>query len=183
MFSSINWNLAVNNILLRSCIWKNRKTEKKLKQYNETCVKKISIVRFRNLYRNTLRSRIEKKQKYREICRWTLGGVHGVSMAWERETKIKRNSCKREWEEDEAFECVKVKMRDEKLERERRSLRERIEFVFESEKRGKRSGGIRGESGKRKNWIFFWSVKMMRVWHVSFFLFVDKIFWIEVCDI
>ena len=66
-------------------------------------------------------------------------------MAWERETKIKRNS-----KEDEEFEGVKLRMRDEKSKRERRSLRERIEFFF---------------------YIFFWSVKMMRMWHVSFLSF------------
>jgi len=40
-------------------------------------------------------------------------------------------------------------------------------LYFESGKRGKRSGGIRGESGKRENLfiflIFFRSVKKMRV--------------------
>jgi len=30
----------------------------------------------------------KKVKKYREIYKWTLGRVHGVSMAWERETKI-----------------------------------------------------------------------------------------------
>jgi len=51
-------------------------------------------------------------------------------------------------EEDEAFEGVKVRMRDEKSERERRSLR-----VYDE--RGEICGGIHGESGKRENCISF----------------------------
>jgi len=80
-------------------------------------------------------------------------------------------------------------MRDEKSERERRSLRERERSgELKVEREEKRSSGISGESGKRERikFVFEFFFEVSKLWEcdmLAFFLFVDKIFWIEVYDI